>query len=207
MTADLYTYPVTRKSRSKAHATKRLADADAQLAEALPLGYVDALAATSEELAVTGPAEGPRVSRATGETLPSAQELAAIRWSNLRRSFAERRALLADALDVGQVAQLLSVTRQTPHDRVKAGTLLAVRENGKLLFPLWQFDPDGPDGVLEGLAEVLGALRGRPISHVAAVRWFVTGKAQLPGGASPLERLRAGAVSEVVAEAQAIGAS
>ena len=205
-------YPANRKSRSKAHARKRLAEADAQLADVLPLGYVDALAATSEQVAQLAGAcvvdrERERVSPATGEALPSEQELAAIRWSNLRRSFAERRALLVDALDVSKVAELLSVTRQTPHDRAKAGTLLAVRENGRLLFPAWQFDPDGPDGVLEGLAETLTALRDRPVSQVGVVRWFVSGKSQLPGGASPLDRLRAGAVGEVLAEAQAIGVS
>lgn len=195
-----------RKSRSKAQARKRLADADARLAEALPLGYVDALAASSEQAAEAVGGGAGRISPITGELLPSAQELAAIRWENLRRSFGERRRLLADALSVNEVAELLGVGRQTPHDRAKAQTLLAVKDNGRLLFPQWQFDPDGPDGVVAGLPETLAAMHG-PVSQVGKVRWFTTAKPQLPGGVTPLDALRAGSVDEVLAQARAIGIS
>jgi hypothetical protein len=121
------------------------------------------------------------------------------------RAFGERRALLADALSVTEVSELLGVGRQTPHDRVKAGTLLAVKENGRLVFPDWQFDPDGADGVLAGLPEVLRAMQG-PISALGRIRWFVTAK-PLMGGRTPLQALRAGDVDEAVAEAQTIGVS
>jgi excisionase family DNA binding protein len=123
----------------------------------------------------------------------------------LVRAFSERRALLAQALSVAEVAELLGVGRQTPHDRAKAGTLLAVKENGRLVFPDWQFDPDGPDGVLPGLPEVLRAMRG-PISALGRVRWFLTPKS-LMRGRTPLEALRAGDVDEVIHEADSIGVS
>jgi excisionase family DNA binding protein len=114
-------------------------------------------------------------------------------------------ALVADALTVAEVAELLAVGRQTPHDRVRAQTLLAVKDNGRLVFPDWQFDPDGPDGVIPGLPDALAAMRG-PISAFARVRWFLTPKS-LMGGMTPLDALRAGAVEDVVAEAETIGIS
>jgi hypothetical protein len=148
---------------------------------------------------------GPRVSAATGEPLPSAGELAAIRKQNLFRAFKERRDLLADALTVADVAKLLGVGRQTPHDRAKAGTLLAVKDNGRLLFPAWQFDPEGSDGVLAGLPDVLREIRGS-MNALARVRWFLAPKS-LMDGRSPLGALREGDTDSVIAEARAVGAS
>jgi hypothetical protein len=195
-----------RPSRSKAHAKERLKRADSRLAEALPLSDVDDIVAEVERAAalVDDPGEA-RVSPLTGEELPGAQAMAHVRRANLMRAFGERRALLADALSVTEVSELLGVGRQTPHDRVKAGTLLAVKENGRLVFPDWQFDPDGADGVLAGLPEVLRAMQG-PISALGRIRWFVTAK-PLMGGRTPLQALRAGDVDEAVAEAQTIGVS
>ena len=100
---------------------------------------------------------------------------------------------------------MLGVGRQTPHDRAKAGTLLAIRDNGRLLFPDWQFDPEGPDGVIAGLPEVLRELRG-PLSPLARIRWFLTPKSLIEGR-TPLEALRAGDVDSAVAEARTVGAS
>jgi hypothetical protein len=148
---------------------------------------------------------GPRVSAVTGEPLPSAGELAAIRKQNLFRAFKERRDLLADALTVADVAKLLGVGRQTPHDRAKAGTLLAVKDNGRLLFPAWQFDPEGSDGVLAGLPDVLREIRGS-MNALARVRWFLAPKS-LMDGRSPLGALREGDTDSVIAEARAVGAS
>jgi hypothetical protein len=195
-----------RRSRSKAHATQRLEQADRRLAGALPLNEVDDIVAEAEHAAsLLDDADTIRVSPLTGEPLPGAKETARIRRANLMRSFSERRALLAEALSVAEVSELLGVGRQTPHDRVKAETLLAVKENGKLMFPDWQFDPEGADGVVAGLPEVLRAMRG-PISALGRIRWFVTPK-PLMDGRTPLEALRAGDVGDVVRAAQAIGVS
>jgi excisionase family DNA binding protein len=195
-----------RRSRSRAHAAERLERADRRLAGALPLSDIDDIVAEAEHAAELVDAPGSaRVSKLTGDVLPGPREMARIRRANLLRAFSERRALLAEALSVAEVAELLGVGRQTPHDRVKAGTLLAVKENGKLIFPDWQFDPDGADGVLVGLPEVLRAIQG-PISPMGRIRWFVTPK-PLMDGRAPLEALRAGDVDIVVREAQAIGVS
>jgi hypothetical protein len=184
-----------------------LEQADRRLAGALVLREVDDLVAEAEHAAalLDDPSTTTRISPLTGEPLPDAREMARIRRANLLRAFSERRALLADALSVSEVAELLGVGRQTPHDRVKAETLLAVKENGKLMFPDWQFDADGADGVVAGLPEVLCVMRG-PISALGRIRWFVTPK-PLMKGRTPLEALRAGDVGDVIREAQAIGVS
>jgi len=120
----------------------------------------------------------------------------------LKRYFDERRRLLGDSLSVDQVAALLGTSRQTPHDRAKARTLLAVPDGGRLRFPAWQFDADGPDGVIEGLPAVLRALR---IGALTAVRWLTLPNAVLDKR-TPLAALRAGDVDRVVAEAAGVGA-
>lgn len=179
--------------------------ADSKLADELPLREVDLIVKESERAVALIDGEEPRLSAVTGEPLPSAGELARHRKQNLFRAFAERRRLLSQALTVADVADLLGVSRQTPHDRVGAGTLLAIKDNGRLLFPDWQFDPDGPDGVVAGLPEVLRELRG-PLSTLARVRWFLTPKSLIEGR-TPLEALRAGDVDSVLAEARSVGAS
>jgi hypothetical protein len=196
-----------RRSRSKAQAAERLQAADRRLADVLPLREVDEMVAAAEAAAAAADDHAPtRVSPVTGEPLPAPQEMARVRRANLMRAFADRRALLADALSVSEVAALLGVGRQTPHDRARAGTLLAVKENGKLLFPDWQFDPDGPDGVVAGLPDVLRAMSDRPISAVGRARWFLEPKS-LSEGRTPLDALRSGDVGQAVADAEAIGVS
>ena len=119
----------------------------------------------------------------------------------LRRSFARRRELLAGALSTAQVAELLGTSRQTPHDRVASGSLLAVRERGALRFPPWQFDASGEDGVITGLPEVIRAL---DVSPMAKVSWLTRPNPMLDG-ATPLTCLKAGHVARIVALARAVG--
>jgi hypothetical protein len=144
-------------------------------------------------------------SEITGEQLPSGAQQASIRKRNLLRAFAERRKMLADALTVNEVAHLLGTSRQTPHDRYADGKLVAVKENGRLLFPLWQFDPEAADGVIAGLPEVLSELGDR-LSPLGIVRWFITPKMQL-AGRTPVEVLGVGDVQDVIDEAKSLGAS
>jgi hypothetical protein len=187
---------------------KRLQDADAKLAERLPPSALAALAQDTEEAASAVASRESRRngrSKITGEPVPSPVEMTRIRRKNLLEGFGERHRLLQGSLSVGEVVELLQVGRQTPHDRVKAGRLLAVRENGRLAFPDWQFDPDGPDGVLEGLADVLHALQG-PLSPLGRIRWFLRPKALL-NGKTPIEALLAGQTSEAIAEANSVGMS
>ncbi len=135
-----------------------------------------------------------------GRTYTAAERMAA-RFDVLARSFAKRRELLADSLTTAQVAQLLGTSRQTPHDRVESGTLLAVMDRGALRFPIWQFDPDGEGGVVAGLPAVLRALE---VSPMAKVSWLTRPNYMLDG-ATPLACLKSGDVERVVGLARAVG--
>lgn len=200
------TTPTSRgRPKNKIEAENRLVAADRQLAKELPRREVDLIVKDSEHTVALIQTKEPRTSPVTGEMFPSPHEVARVRKENLLRSFRERHVLLRDALTVKDVTDLLQVGRQTPHDRAKAGTLLAIKDNGQLRFPSWQFDPEGPDGVIAGLPEVVQAMRG-PLSPLAQIRWFLTPKSLL-AGRTPLDALRDGNVNEVVTEARAIGAS
>ncbi len=119
----------------------------------------------------------------------------------MARYFALRASLLEGALSAPQVAALLGTSRQTPHDRQKAGTLLAVRDKGVLRFPAWQFDPNGPHGVVEGFAQ---ALRTLDLSPLSAAAWFTRNQAAL-GRLTPIQALRNGQAAQVVALAASVG--
>lgn len=127
---------------------------------------------------------------------------AQLEFEALRRSFALRHQLLASTIGTAEVNELLAAgNRQTVHDRLKAGTLLKILDQGKWRFPLWQFDADGPNGVIDGLAQVLQALQA---SNLAKARWL-----QQPnpvfGGSTPLDLLRHGRLEDVLAEAGQVG--
>jgi hypothetical protein len=109
---------------------------------------------------------------------------------------------LASTIGTAEVNELLAAgSRQTVHDRLKAGSLLGILDQGKWRFPLWQFDADGPNGVIDGLAQVLPALQ---VSNLAKARWL-----QKPhpvfGGSTPVDLLRQGRLEEVLAEAGQVG--
>jgi hypothetical protein len=125
-----------------------------------------------------------------------------VRLESLMREFAERRRLLQDTISSTQVARLLATTRQTPIDRLHQGTLLAMRDGGSWRFPLWQFDPAGPDGVVNGLPDVLREVGPNPFAQTS---WLIDPQAQLDGE-SPLAVLRRGDVDRVLALAAQIGA-
>ena len=118
------------------------------------------------------------------------------------RAFARRRELLQGALTAPQVARLLGTTRQTPHDRAQSQTLLAIEDKGSLRFPHWQFDANGPNGVVAGLPDVLRALDASPLGKIS---WFTLPNPHLEGR-TPLETLKAGEAARVIDQARAVGA-
>lgn len=120
---------------------------------------------------------------------------------SLAKAFTHRREILAGAVTASEVAALLGTSRQTPHDRVRARTLLAVMDNGALRFPLWQFDPQGSDGVLAGLTQVLKSLQ---VSDFAKAAWFMRPNPLLDG-LTPAEALRHGMLERVLADAMVVG--
>jgi hypothetical protein len=137
----------------------------------------------------------------TGKSF-SRQERIQLKMETLSKHFQHRRQLLESSLTAVQVAQLLGTSRQTPHDRVSSQTLLAIRNNGKLCFPSWQFDPEGSDGVIEGLPAVLKTLE---ISDYAKLNWLTRLNPYLDGQ-TPIQALKVGQKERVLAEASAVGA-
>jgi len=143
------------------------------------------------------------VAELTGGREYGRQEKSALEMATLARSFRCRKELLEGALTAPKVAKLLDTTRQTPHDRVRSGTLLAVLDRGVWRFPAWQFDPEGPDGVVEGLPDVLQTLHTSPLAKAS---WLVRPNQYLEGR-TPLETLKEGRKEAVRSAAETVGES
>lgn len=92
---------------------------------------------------------------------PGDQQLADAR--QIARSAADEAmaAALAGALTRGQAAQRLGISAQAVSKRHAAGRLVALSRGRVKLFPAWQFHEDG---VLPGVADVLAAYPGGPLS-------------------------------------------
>ncbi len=132
----------------------------------------------------------------------SAEETKELEILNLMNSFAERAKLLQNTISTTEVAKLLSCrSRQTPLDRVKNQTLIAVKDNGQWKYPLWQFDPKGEDGVVDGLPKTIQTLQ---VSNLAKVSWL-TRPNPIFDNITPLEMLKKGQVQQVIDEAVGVG--
>ena len=113
--------------------------------------------------------QSPLALRLAGRTF-SQEEKLKLELDSLFGYFKRRRELLENSLTASEVADLLGTSRQTPHDHLKNRTLLGVLDRGAYRFPIWQFDAEGPDGVIEGFPEVLRALN---LSDFAKLSWLV----------------------------------
>lgn len=123
--------------------------------------------------------------------------------ANLQKYYQRRHSLLKGAISASEVAELLGFqSRQTPHDRVKNNRLLAIKDNGVYKFPLSQFDPEGADGLINGLPEVLVALED--VSPFTRLNWLSKPNSVFDG-LTPLEMLKQGEIDQVVVEARALG--
>lgn len=197
--------PPTMSKRDVGRA-RRGAGALAELWERLPSGDWQALF-DEVERTLHEPLEGlepGEVHPLTKAPVPSAEERARVHFLSLLDRFEARSRLLADALTAPQVAKLLGSSRQTPLSRAQAGTLFAVYDRGAWRFPAWQFDPEGPEGVIAGLPEVLEALDG--LSPLAKLIWFSRRNPVLDGR-TPVDALRAGELERVLAAARPAVAS
>lgn len=150
-----------------------------------------------------GTIEAGEVHPLTKAPTPAAEERARAHFLSLLDGFETRGRLLADSLTAPEVAGLVGSARQTPISRAEAGTLFAVFDRGAWRFPVWQFDPEGPDGAVSGLAEVLAALQG--LSPLAKLVWFSRPTAVLDGK-SPVDALRAGQLERLLSAARAAAA-
>lgn len=131
--------------------------------------------------------------------------LAMLELANLKRYYQRRRELLADSITTPQVAELIGCQAiTTVHDRMKANTLLGLKDNGVYKFPLWQFDPEGDNGVIEGLPEILKTLS---ISNFAKLNWL-TKPLRAFDNQTPVEVLKGGDpedIEDLLIEARGVG--
>lgn len=129
------------------------------------------------------------------------EEKRELEFAALKRFFEWRQHLLKNSLTSTQVAELLKTSRQTPHDRLRKKGLVAIQDNGVWKFPIWQFDAEGPDGVIAGLPDVLKALE---IPDYSKISWLTRSHPCLDG-LTPIEALKQGQKAKVMAEAKAVG--
>ena len=134
----------------------------------------------------------------------SEEEAKELKLLNLMNSFTQRAKLLENTISSTEVAKLLSCSsRQTPLDRVKNQTLIAVKDNGQWKYPLWQFDPEGEDGIVNGLPETIQTLQ---VSNLAKVSWLTRPNARF-NNLTPLQMLKNGKTKQVLDEAVGVGLS
>jgi hypothetical protein len=121
--------------------------------------------------------------------------------ANLHRLYERRRRLLAKSLTSTEVADLLDwKTRKTIHDKIKAKDILGIKDKGVWKFPLWQFDPEGDDGILDGLPQVLKALE---VSDFTKLNWLCKPHSAF-NNKTPVEMLKQGNIHDVLVEARAV---
>ena len=131
--------------------------------------------------------------------------LAMLELANLERYYQRRRELLARSITTPEVAKLIGCQAiTTVHDRRKAGTLLGLKDNGVYKFPLWQFDPEGDDGVIDRLPELLKTLQ---ISDFAKLNWLMKPSRAFEDR-TPVEVLKSGNeedIKDLIVEARGVG--
>ena len=138
-------------------------------------------------------------------TVPASAFTPDARARAILRGIAHAQADLSDAggaYDLDQVRTVSGgVSRQAILKRVKEGSLLAVPGPGnRRSYPTLQFNRDG--AVVDGLKAVQHAL---PTRNPWAVLNFLVNSQESLGGAKPIDRLRAGALDEVLAAARTLG--
>jgi len=84
------------------------------------------------------------------------------------------------AYDPEDLARWLGLTLHAMRQRVASGELLGTEDvNGALMFPAWQFTPDGT--VLPVVREALTAWPDGPDRHAQLIAWFTEPAADLDG--------------------------
>ena len=124
---------------------------------------------------------------------------------NLKLLYERRQALLEHSLTSTQVADLLGWQHhKTANDRLKANRIVGVKDRGVYKFPLWQFDPSGEDGIVDGLPELLSRLN---ICNFRKINWLSKPMAAFDN-LTPIEVLKKGNrddIDDLLIEADGVG--
>lgn len=118
--------------------------------------------------------------------MDASEAASAMLWANVE-SRRRRRELLRECVDSQQAGELTGRSRQAVERLRRDGRILALRVGRQWRYPAWQFDVDGPGGVLPQLDEVVDKLF---LSPEGAASWLTRPHGDL-GDRTPVERLRA----------------
>ena len=138
--------------------------------------------------------------RAVTTPTDETSRLTVLRAENEAKLAALRSEVLRDACSSDDVRRFIPRSRPTINRMARDGELLAIRDGRALRFPPWQFDSRTEDGLLPGLARVLGVMDASPFRKAA---WFLSKHPRL-ANRTPLEVLRAGRIDDVFDEARAL---
>ena len=184
--------------------TKQAAEKITRFLNSLPVEELRVLAenlSEAEDSYDEAKASSPLVMALTEGKKYTKEQRQKLRWQTFVRKFQWERKLFQDCCDTAQVAELLEITPEIVEERVKSQSLLAIKHNGDLLFPQWQFCPNNPDGVIEGLLEVLATLE---IPTRSKISWLTRPNPILEKR-TPIEALKQGDKDRVLDEARGVG--
>lgn len=129
--------------------------------------------------------------------------IARARLRGIRR---KREMLEAEGGSVGtaEAAEMLGgISKQAVDKRRERGRILALPRGGGYAFPLWQFDEGTRDGLVFGLARVLGSFS---VEDPWMRAEFLLAPSARLGGKRPLDALKDGEVEAAAAAASSYGA-
>lgn len=108
------------------------------------------------------------------------------------------------SLSADEAAQKLGMSKVAILKRLKAGRLLAWREERQnaYRFPAWQFEANA---VLPGLERVLSILQSSRMLDESGLLFFFLSKSRFLNGRRPLDLLREGRVHQVIQAAEGYG--
>ena len=147
-------------------------------------------------ISVAEPEELERIDRSLQPTLVPAEEtdlareiageyyhpdrLLELQLANLKRVYDRKRELLQESVTSTAVVELLGcANRSSVKGRREAGKLIGLKDGRGYSYPTWQFDPEGSEGVIEGLPEVIGAMN--EVSDFAKLNWLSSPHAAFDG--------------------------
>lgn len=131
----------------------------------------------------------------------SSTEKKTLEMNSLFNYFQHRRLLLSNSIGAVEAAEMLGVSKQTIHDRIREGKLIGIIDANVMKLPIFQFDPEGPNGVVSGLSEVLKEMNGNMLGKIS---WLIS-KNMILENKSPIEILKSGDIKRVLSEARSAG--
>ena len=184
--------------------TKQAAEKITRFLNSLPVEELTVLAenlSEAEDNYDEAKASSPLVMALTEGKQYTKEQQQKLEWEAFVIRFHWDRQLFKECCNTERVAELLGITPETIEERVESQSLLAIKHNGNLLFPQWQFSPNNQDGVIEGLPEVLAILA---IPTVDKISWLISPNPILEQR-TPIEALNQGEKDRVLDEARGVG--